>query len=148
MTGIRNEALSPASAAPAAERTPFELLGGVEGVRALVDRFYDLMDLEPGFAGLRALHPATLEGSRDKLAWFLTGWLGGPDLYIERFGHPRLRARHLPYSIGVSERDQWLACMGLAMAELGEAAGFTEAMRGRLLGAFANTADWMRNKTG
>ena len=148
MTDIRSEAAPASSPAPAAERTPFELLGGVEGVRALVDRFYDLMDLEPEFAGLRALHPATLEGSRDKLAWFLTGWLGGPDLYVERFGHPRLRARHLPYPIGVSERDQWLACMGLAMAELGEAAGFTQAMRERLLGAFASTADWMRNKTG
>jgi hemoglobin len=117
-------------------------------VRALVDRFYDLMELEPEFAGLRALHPPTLEGSRDKLAWFLTGWLGGPDLYIERFGHPRLRARHLPYAIGVCERDQWLACMGLAMAELGDGGGLTGPLRERLLGAFANTADWMRNKTG
>ena len=136
------------SSTDVSQASPFERLGGVEGVRALVDRFYDLMDLEPEFAGLRALHPTTLEGSRDKLAWFLTGWLGGPDLYVERFGHPRLRARHLPYPIGVSERDQWLACMGLAMAELGEAAGFTDTMRARLMNAFAGTADWMRNKTG
>ena len=133
--------------AQAAEATPFQLLGGEPGVRALVDRFYDLMDLEPEFTGLRALHPTALEGSRDKLAWFLAGWLGGPNLYVERFGHPMLRARHLPYSIGISERDQWLTCMGLAMAELGEPAGFTESMRERLLGAFANTADWMRNRT-
>jgi hemoglobin len=128
--------------------TPFQLLQGEAGVRALVDRFYDLMDLEPEFAGLRALHPTTLEGSRDKLFWFLCGWLGGPNHYIERFGHPMLRARHLPYPIGVSERDQWLTCMGLAMAELGEPAGLDAAMRERLLGAFAGTADWMRNKTG
>jgi hemoglobin len=127
---------------------PFQLLGGEAGIRALVDRFYDLMDLEPEFAGLRALHPTTLEGSRDKLFWFLCGWLGGPNLYIERFGHPMLRARHLPYPIGVSERDQWLTCMGLAMAELGESAGFSEPMRERMMGAFAGTADWMRNKTG
>ena len=128
--------------------TPFEQLGGVAGVRALVDRFYDLMDLEPDFAALRALHPSTLDGSRDKFAWFLTGWLGGPDLYIERFGHPRLRARHLPYPIGMSERDQWLACMGLAMAEIGAAGGFTQDMQQRLMVSFANTADHMRNRTG
>jgi len=128
--------------------TPFERLGGIDGVRALVDRFYDLMDLEPDFAGLRALHPTTLDGSRDKFAWFLTGWLGGPDLYIERFGHPRLRARHLPYPIGMSERDQWLACMGLAMAEIGEAGGFTQDMQERLMISFANTADHMRNRHG
>jgi hemoglobin len=78
----------------------------------LVDRFYDLMDLEPAYTGIRALHPSTLDGSRDKLFWFLCGWLGGPNHYIERFGHPRLRARHLPYAIGLAERDQWLACMG------------------------------------
>ena len=127
---------------------PFEQLGGIDGVRALVDRFYDLMDLEPEFAGLRALHPTSLDGSRDKFAWFLTGWLGGPDLYIERFGHPRLRARHLPYPIGMSERDQWLACMGLAMAGIGAAGGFTQDMQDRLLASFGNTADHMRNRTG
>jgi hemoglobin len=128
--------------------TPFQQLGGIAGVRALVDRFYDLMDLEPDFAELRALHPPTLDGSRDKFAWFLTGWLGGPDLYIERFGHPRLRARHLPYPIGLEARDQWLACMGLAMAEIGEAGGFTPAMQERLMISFANTADHMRNRAG
>jgi hemoglobin len=134
-------------AAPAAP-TPFERLGGVDGVRALIDRFYDLMELEPDFAGLRALHPPTLDGSRDKFAWFLTGWLGGPDLYVERFGHPRLRARHLPTPIGVSERDQWLTCMGLAMAQIGEAGGFTAEMQERLMISFANTADHLRNKHG
>ena len=127
---------------------PIDQLGGVAGVRALVDRFYDLMDLEPEFTELRALHPPTLDGSRDKFAWFLTGWLGGPDLYVERFGHPRLRARHLPYPIGMSVRDQWLTCMGLAMAEIGAAGGFTPDMQERLLASFANTADHMRNRTG
>ena len=139
---------TPAGERTAPAATPFELLGGEAGVRALVDRFYDLMDLEPEFAGLRAMHPTTLEGSRDKLFWFLCGWLGGPNHFVDRFGHPMLRARHLPYPIGVSERDQWLTCMGLAMAELGDAAGVTEPMRERLMGAFAGTADWMRNKTG
>jgi len=131
-----------------ASATPFEKIGGAANVRALVDRFYDLMDLEPEFAELRALHPTTLEGSRDKLYWFLTGWLGGPNLYIDRFGHPMLRARHLPYSIGVDARDQWLTCMGLAMGELGEAGGFPEDFRTRLLHSFAQTADHMRNRAG
>ena len=128
--------------------TPYERVGGDAGVRALVDAFYDRMDLEEAFAGIRQLHPATLDGSRDKLYWYLSGWLGGPQHYVERFGHPRLRARHLPFAIAEAERDQWLACMGLAMAELGEAAGFTDTMRARLMNAFAGTADWMRNKTG
>jgi hemoglobin len=122
----------------------FERLGGEAGVRALVDRFYDLMDLEPAFAGLRALHPTTLDGSRDKLHWFLCGWLGGPPLYVQRFGHPRLRARHLPYPIGIAERDQWLACMRQAIREQ----GLDDALAARLSAAFHGTADWMRNKGG
>ena len=121
--------------------TAFETVGGEARVRALVDRFYDLMDLEPAYAGIRALHPATLDGSRDKLFWFLCGWLGGPSHYETRFGHPRLRARHLPYRIGIAERDQWMACMKQAMAE----EGFDEVLAGRLANAFFGTADWMRN---
>ncbi len=124
------------------EATPFERLGGEPAVRALVDRFYDLMDLEPAYARLRASHPTTLDGSRDKLHWFLCGWLGGPNHYIERFGHPRLRARHMPFSIGIAERDQWLACMQQAMQEL-EVPGL---LAQRLAEAFFNTADWMRNR--
>jgi hemoglobin len=122
--------------------TPFELLGGEAAVRQLVDRFYDLMDLEPAYAGLRALHPETLDGSRDKLHWFLCGWLGGPQLYVAKFGHPRLRARHLPYSIGIAERDQWMACMKQAMRE----SSVDESMSERLAESFFGTADWMRNK--
>lgn len=124
--------------------TPYESLGGEPGVRALVDRFYDLMDLEPSYAGVRALHPTDLAGSRDKLFWFLSGWLGGPDLYQQRFGHPRLRARHLPYAIGIAERDQWMACMMSAMQEQGVDPTLVE----RLAQAFFGTADWMRNKGG
>ncbi|MGE3863364.1 MAG: group II truncated hemoglobin [Burkholderiaceae bacterium] len=120
----------------------YALLGGEAGVRCLVDRFYDLMALEPAYAQLRSLHPALLDGSRDKLFWYLSGWLGGPNLYIERFGHPRLRARHLPYSIGVVERDQWLACMRQAMIDQ----GVEPWLRERLEAAFDKTADWMRNR--
>lgn len=122
----------------------FELVGGAVPLRELVDRFYDLMDLEPEFAVLRALHPATLDGSRDKLYWYLSGWMGGPDLFIERFGHPRLRARHLPYSIGIEERDQWLRCMAWAMQDL----QLEQALQQRLMESFYQTADWMRNRAG
>ena len=122
--------------------TAFERLGGEARVRQLVDHFYDLMDLEPAYARLRAIHPTTLDGSRDKLFWFLCGWLGGPSHYIERFGHPRLRARHLPFAIGIAERDQWLHCMAQAMDEL----GIDPHLADRLAAAFFNTADWMRNR--
>ena len=124
--------------------TPFELLGGEAGVQALVDRFYDLMDLEPAYAVLRGVHGSDLHPARQKLFWFLCGWLGGPSHYIERFGHPRLRARHLPFSIGQIERDQWLACMYQAMQEC----GVEPALRERLKDSFFQTADWMRNAPG
>ncbi len=122
--------------------TLYETIGGAAVLRQMVDRFYDLMELEPEFAGIRSMHPDSTEGSRDKLYFFLTGWMGGPDLYIERFGHPRLRARHLPYAIGTSERDQWLRAMAWAM----EDTGIEEALRVRLMESFYQTADWMRNK--
>ena len=124
--------------------TPFEWIGGEAAVRALVDRFYDLMDLEPGYAALRASHGSTLQEARDKLFWFLCGWLGGPQHYQERFGHPRLRMRHMPFSIGILERDQWLACMDQAMGEC----GVDGALRERLKQSFFQTADWMRNQAG
>jgi len=122
----------------------FEWLGGEAKVHALVDRFYDLMDLEPGYRELRAAHGSDLADARQKLYWFLCGWLGGPQHYIERFGHPRLRARHMPFKIGLVERDQWLACMDQAMGEV----GMDEELRGKLREAFFGTADWMRNTPG
>jgi len=122
--------------------TPYERVGADAGVRALVDAFYDRMDLEEAFAGIRRLHPATLDGSRDKLYWYLSGWLGGPQHYVERFGHPRLRARHLPFPIAETERDQWLACMRMAMHDV----DLPDDVATQLLDAFFGTADWMRNR--
>jgi hemoglobin len=124
--------------------TAFEWIGGEDKVHALVERFYDLMDLEPGYKELRAAHGSDLADARQKLDWFLCGWLGGPQHYIERFGHPRLRARHMPFKIGLVERDQWLACMDQAMGEV----GLDEALRSKLREAFFGTADWMRNTPG
>ena len=124
--------------------TPFEWIGGEDRVRVLVDRFYDLMDIEPGYRVLRASHGSALDGARDKLFWFLCGWLGGPQHYQERFGHPRLRMRHMPFSIGIEERDQWLACMAQAMTET----GVDPVLRERLQQSFFQTADWMCNRAG
>ena len=124
--------------------TPYQAIGGEQQVFALVDRFYDLMDEAPEYFGIRKLHPATLDGSRDKLKWFLSGWLGGPQLYLERVGQPMLRARHLPYPIASTERDQWLACMFAAMQDV----GVPQALQAVLRESFQGTADWMRNRQG
>ena len=129
---------------PADAPTTFEKIGGDAAVAQLTARFYDLMDTVPQFAELRALHPEDLKGSRDKLYMFLSGWFGGPDLFVEKFGHPRLRARHMPFEIGTKERDQWVACMVLAMEDV----GIEEGIRAKLLENFFNTADSMRNRQG
>jgi hemoglobin len=124
--------------------TPFAWIGGEAKVKALAERFYDLMDLESAYAELRAAHGPDLGGAREKLFWFLCGWLGGPQHYTDRFGHPRLRMRHMPFKIGEIERDQWLACMAQAMAET----GVPLALAQQLKESFFKTADWMRNTEG
>ena len=123
-------------------QTIFETIGGIDQVDALVDRFYDLMDLEPQFKELRAMHAPDLSNSREKLKFFLTGWMGGPDIYSPKYGHPMLRARHLPFKIGLLERDQWLACMYQAMEECGIEGNIAK----QLEESFFNTANWMRNQ--
>ena len=124
--------------------TPYAQLGGEAKVRALVERFYFLMDTVPEFHGIRKLHPEKLDGSIDKLFMFLSGWLGGPQLYMEKFGHPFLRARHLPFAIAKDERNQWMACMAQAMEDV----GVEPALREQLTQAFFRTADHMRNREG
>ena len=120
----------------------YDLIGGEQTVRTLVDRFYDLMDEKEEVKGVREMHAKTLRVSREKLFLFLSGWLGGPQLYVEKYGHPRLRARHLPFAIGDSERDQWLLCMNQALDEQIE-----EPLREQLKEAFARVADHMRNQS-
>lgn len=122
-------------------QTHYERIGGGETVRRLVDHFYDLMDTDPDFYGIRKLHPDDLAESRNKLAWFLNGWTGGPPDYIERFGHPMLRRRHMPYAIAEPERDQWMACMQQAM----DAIAIEAELKQELTAAFFKTADFMRN---
>lgn len=123
---------------------PYQLIGGDAKVLALIDRFYDLMDTLPEYQVIRKLHPPDLDGSRDKLYRFLSGWLGGPPLYTDKFGHPMLRARHLPFPIGTAERDAWMACMTQAAADVID----DEKLRAWLLQQLFKTADWMRNREG
>jgi len=123
-------------------QTPYQQIGGESGVRSLVDRFYDYMDNLPEAADIRALHARSLRASREKLFLFLSGWLGGPDLYIQRYGHPMLRRRHLPFPIGVAERDQWMLCVAKALADI----QIPPELREQLHQAFLLTADHMRNR--
>jgi hemoglobin len=120
----------------------YDLIGGETGLRALVERFYDLMDSSPEAKDIRALHAGSLKQSREKLFMFLSGWSGGPSLYIEKYGHPRLRQRHMPFSIGELERDQWLWCMNKALDESQMDAQVIQHLKAR----FAETADFMRNR--
>lgn len=126
------------------DETTYEQLGGGESLRRVVDRFYDLMEELPEARGILDLHPRDLDESRDKLFKFLSGLYGGPSLYIEQYGHPMLRARHLPFPIGESERDQWLLCMNRAVDELVE----DSALADQLKRNFFRTADHMRNRHG
>lgn len=128
--------------APDQEPTPYERLGGDTAVRRLVDRFYALMDTLPETYEIRRLHPQDLSGSADKLYKFLSGWLGGPPLYWDEYGHPMLRRRHLPFPIGEAERDQWLLCMNQALDEQVADRELREALKR----AFFGTADHMRNR--
>ena len=127
---------------PGPERTPYELIGGDAAVRRLVQRFYELMDTLPEAWGVRKLHPESLAGSEEKLFMFLSGWLGGPPLFTARFGHPRLRARHLPFAIGEAEAAQWMLCMRQAMDDVVADAGLRRWLDGKL----TDLAAHMRNR--
>jgi hemoglobin len=97
--------------------TLYEAIGGDPTVRRLTHRFYELMDTLPEAKNCRAIHPPSLEGSEAKLYDYLTGYLGGPPVYVEKYGHPRLRSRHFGAMIGAAERDEWLLCFRRAMEE-------------------------------
>lgn len=120
----------------------YEMLGCEPGLRSLVNRFYDIMDRSPEASKIRSFHARSLKQSRQKLFMFLSGWSGGPQLYAEKFGHPRLRMRHMPFAIGSVERDQWLWCMNKALDEGGYDQRVVEFLKTR----FAEVADFMRNQ--
>ena len=127
---------------PAPTATPFERIGGEAAVRRLVSRFYELMDTLPEAYGIRKLHQPDLSGAEQKLFMYLCGWLGGPQLYVEKYGHPMLRARHLPFAIASAEAEQWMLCMRQAMAEVIE----DTALRASLDKALDDLARHMRNR--
>ena|SRR5437868_4147764 len=121
--------------------TAYTLLGGEEVLKKLVHRFYEVMDTNEAFKALRAIHSESLLDAEEKLFLFLSGWLGGPNLFMEKHGHPRLRARHMPFQIGKAERDQWVLCMVQAFDDLKVA----EPLRTELLHSLLKLADHMRN---
>ncbi len=125
-----------------AEISIYEQIGGEATLRKITRKFYEIMDRMPEAQGVRKMHPENLAGSEEKLFMFLSGWLGGPNLFIERFGHPKMRARHLPFKIGKSERDQWMLCMVHAFDEV----KIEEPYRSELLHSLLNLADHMRNQ--
>ena len=125
------------------ELSPYQRLGGEAAVRKLVDRFYVLMDTLPQAQQIRALHPDDLSGSADKLFMFLSGWLGGPQLYMEKHGHPRLRMRHAPFPVDEAARDAWMLCMKKALEEMNIE---DEMLTQHLLHSLFKTADFMRNQ--
>jgi hemoglobin len=122
--------------------TPYQRIGGDDAIRKLVDRFYQLMDELPEAYTARKIHPQDLTESGNKFADFLSGWLGGPQRYVEKYGHPMLRRRHMPYAIGPEERDQWLMCMKLALEELVP----DVPLRTALYEQFVRIGEFMRNR--
>jgi len=131
-----------ADASGASTVTLYDAIGGEAGVRRLVDRFYELMDTLPEAKACRDVHPPSLAGSAEKLFEYLSGWLGGPQLYVAKHGHPMLRRRHFVAPIGPVERDGWLLCFELALAETVENA----ALRDAVIRPVRRLADHMQNK--
>ncbi len=126
---------------PISADSVYAKLGGAPAILALVERFYALMDELPEAYGVRRLHPQSLAGSSDSLYKFLSGWFGGPPLYIRERGHPRLRMRHAAFAIGPAERDQWMLCMHQALTEQVADEGLLAGM----LRAFADMAEHLVN---
>jgi len=123
-------------------RTLYERIGGEDVIRRLVKRFYEQMDSQAETKQIRDLHAKSLKASEEKLFMFLSGWMGGPALYMEKFGHPRLRMRHMPFAINESARDQWMLCMKHALDEEVK----DQTLRDELMEAFYGVADFMRNR--
>jgi hemoglobin len=123
------------------EKTLYEVLGGETELKKLVDAFYQTMSEADEAKGIMKMHP-DLPRANQKLFEFLSGWLGGPDLFVQKYGHPRLRARHLPFAVGTSERDQWLFCMKKALEKCQTPPEFNS----MFMSAISRLADHMRNQ--
>jgi hemoglobin len=128
-------------AAELASHSMYELLGGEVGLRTLVDRFYELMDDDASYKLIRDMHKGDLAPVRELLFEYLSGWLGGPALFIDRRGGPCLTGAHAPYRIDAEARDLWVACMCRTMEDVGIAQRYREALTPALEGI----ADTVRN---
>lgn len=137
-------ATATASQPAAAPATPYDKLGGAAALQQLTHRFYALMDELPEAWAIRQMHPDNLAGSEESLFQFLSGWLGGPPLFVQHRGHPQLRRHHDPYAISPTARDEWLLCMRLALAEQVHDDGFRQA----LVLAFEQMAQHLINDAG
>ena len=124
--------------------TPYEELGGEAGVQRLVHRFYELMDTLPEAYTVRQMHPESLAGSAEMLFEYLSGWFGGPSLYIAKNGHPRLRMRHAPYAVSPAMRDEWMLCMTQALTEQ----VVNQELRSNLIEKFSQMANHLINTDG
>ena len=127
---------------PQPPSTPYQLLGGEEGVRRLADAFYDAMDELPEAATIRRMHARALDDIKLKLFEYLSGWMGGPGLYAAKYGTVCLTEPHRPYAIGPAERDQWLHCMDVAL----ERVGASDEVKAMLKQPMFRVADTIRNR--
>ena len=127
------------------DHTPFDRLG-VEGARALAARFYDHMDAnEPALVAVHRMDESKTKvasGVREAFALFLVEWLGGPNEYSAKHGHPRLRMRHAHVPVTVAMRDAWLRCMTAAL----DHESVDDEVRAYLGRRFAEVADFLRNR--
>ena len=135
--------MGPGPVAPVSPNPHYQLMGGEAGLRQLVERFYQLMDSVPAAKEIRAMHPQDLTLSKERLFMFLSGWMGGPPLYAQRIGPPRLRQSHHTFLIGSQARDAWMACMTQALTEqISDPAFLAE-----ITASFFRTADFLRNQS-
>ncbi|MFT5162259.1 MAG: hemoglobin [Alteromonadaceae bacterium] len=119
MTFLLKKLLSKPTNAPSVHPTPqlspYQIIGSERGTRNLANRFYDIMQSDPKAAELLAIHPHSMPQLHEKFFEYLSGYLGGPGLYEKKYGHPRLRARHLPFEVSELLKQQWMYCMDKAL---------------------------------
>ncbi len=123
------------------QQTPYSAMGGEKAILSLVDRFYFYMDTLPEATGVRAVHQDDLSRAKERLFKFLSGWLGGPDLFVQEFGHPRLKQRHFPFVVNQKGRDQWMLCMNKALYEV----SMSDELRNNIKQALSDLATHMMN---
>jgi len=130
------------SSNPTNPLTAYQVIGEAAGIARLVERFYLIMDTDPRAQAVRAVHGPSLKEASEKLQDFLSGWLGGPPQFMLKYGHPRMRMRHMNFAIGEKEKEEWLYCMNKAMEEV----GLPPELIANLQGPFHDLAEKIKNK--